>query len=132
MARQINVVGAVIINEGLVLCAQRGPQGALAGLWEFPGGKVEATETTQDALKREIVEELRCVVDVGDEVTTTTHEYDFGVVNLTTFYCQLVDGEPQPTEHASIKWLTPAELDTLEWAPADVPAAALVRAGLTR
>jgi 8-oxo-dGTP diphosphatase len=132
VTRQINVVGAVIIHEGLVLCAQRGPQGALAGLWEFPGGKVEATETTQDALKREIVEELRCVVDVGDEVTTTTHEYDFGVVNLTTFYCQLVDGEPQPTEHASIKWSTPAELDALEWAPADIPAVALVRAGLTR
>lgn len=132
MTRQIDVVGAVIINDGLVLCAQRGPQGALAGMWEFPGGKVEASETTQDALKREIVEELRCVVDVGDKVTTTSHEYDFGVVNLTTFYCQLVDGVPQPTEHASIKWLTPAELDTLEWAPADIPAVALIRAEFTR
>jgi 8-oxo-dGTP diphosphatase len=131
VTRQIDVVGAVIINDGLVLCAQRGPDGALAGLWEFPGGKVEATESASDALKREIVEELQCVVKVNGEVTTTAHEYDFGVVNLTTFYCQLVDGVPEPTEHASIKWLPPAELNTLDWAPADIPAVALIRAELT-
>ena len=127
MARKIDVVGAVIVNDGLVLCAQRGPAGALPGLWEFPGGKVEPGEAARDALAREIAEELGCVIEVGDEVTTTSHEYDFGVVTLTTFWCRLVEGTPDLTEHAGITWLAPAELDTLAWAPADIPAVALVR-----
>ncbi len=128
MARQIHVVGAVIVSDGLVLCAQRGAEGSLAGLWEFPGGKIEASETGREALEREIAEELTCVVAVGDKVTTTRHEYDFGVVTLTTFYCRLLDGSPQLSEHASIKWLAPSELDKLEWAPADIPAVALIQA----
>jgi len=130
VGRRIEVVGAVIVHEGLVLCAQRGPHGALAGLWEFPGGKVEVGETARAALEREIAEELRCVVEVGDEVTTTAHAYDFGVVVLTTFLCRLVEGVPDPVEHAGIRWLTPAELGTLPWAPADLPAVAQVRARL--
>ena len=116
MTRQINVVGAVIVSDGLILCAQRRTKGSLAGCWEFPGGKIEQGESARDALEREIAEELECVVEVGREVTTTTHEYDFGVVTLTTFYCRLTDGTPQLTEHASIKWFA-ADLDTVEWAP---------------
>ena len=108
MAQQIDVVGAVIVNDGLVLCAQRGTHGALAGLWEFPGGKIEPPEGARDALQREISEELRCVVEVGDEVTTTSHEYDFGVVTLTTFFCRLVEGLPNPVEHESLRWMSPA------------------------
>jgi 8-oxo-dGTP diphosphatase len=129
VARHIDVVGAVIVDDGLVLCAQRGP-GALAGLWEFPGGKIEPGEAARAALAREIVEELGCAIEVGDEVTTTSHEYDCGVVILTTFWCRLVEGTPGPAEHAGITWLAPAELDTLAWAPADIPAVALVRAQL--
>ena len=128
MARQINVVGAVIASDGLILCAQRGPNGSLPGCWEFPGGKIEQGESARDALEREIAEELECVVEVGREVTTTAHRYDFGVVTLTTFYCRLIDGTPQLTEHASIKWLTPANRDTVEWAPADIPSVALIQA----
>ena len=131
MARQIDVVGAVIVNDGLVLCAQRGTRGVLAGLWEFPGGKIEPGEAARNALEREIAEELGCVVEVGNEVTTTSHRYDFGVVTLTTFWCRLVEGTPDPSEHAAIKWLVPAELDTLAWAPADIPAVVLIRAQLT-
>jgi 8-oxo-dGTP diphosphatase len=67
-------------------------------------------------------------VEVGREVTTTTHRYDFGVVTLTTFYCRLIDGTPQLTEHARIKWLAPADLDTVEWAPADIPSVAMIQA----
>lgn len=126
MKKQINVVGAVIVRDGLVLCAQRGPAGSLAGTWEFPGGKIEPGETPRQALEREIDEELRCVVSVGEEVTTTTHEYDFGVVTLTTFFCELIDGTPELTEHAAICWLAPAELSSLNWAPADVPAVELI------
>jgi 8-oxo-dGTP diphosphatase len=120
--KQIHVVGAVIIREGRVLCAQRGAGQSMASLWEFPGGKIEAGETPQEALRREIVEEMKCVVSVGEQVAYTAHEYRFGVVHLTTFYCELLSGTPQLTEHAAIRWLLPEELLTLEWAPADVPA----------
>lgn len=131
MARPVHVVGAVIVADGLVLCAQRGPRGALAGFWEFPGGKIEPDETAREALEREIAEELACVIEVGERVTTTSHTYDFGIVTLTTFWCRVVDGSPDPSEHAGITWLAPREMDTLAWAPADLPAVALVRAQLT-
>ncbi len=131
MARQIDVVGAVIVKDGLVLCAQRGPKGELAGLWEFPGGKIEPNETARQALEREVAEELECVVEVGSEVTTTTHEYEFGVVTLTTLYCRLVHGTPRATEHSSMTWLAPAALATLEWAAADLPAVELIEAELS-
>ena len=96
-------------------------------MWEFPGGKVEPGETPRHALQREIDEELRCQVEVHDEVTTTTHEYDFGIVVLTTFDCTLVSGEPELTEHSQVRWMAPAELDQLTWAPADVPAVELLQ-----
>lgn len=125
--RRINVVGAVIVNDGSILCAQRGPGGALAGAWEFPGGKIEPGETPREALIREIDEELGCTINVGDEITTTIHEYDFGVVSLTTFWCDLVSGTPTLTEHADVRWLGRHELDKLAWAPADVPAVDIIR-----
>ena len=131
MKKQINVVGAVIVRGGLVLCAQRGPTGSLAGMWEFPGGKIEPGESPREALEREIVEELLCTVDVGDLVTTTAHDYDFGVVNLTTFYCTLIEGDPVLTEHAEVIWLAPEKLDSLEWAPADIPAVVSIQSQLT-
>lgn len=122
MLKQINVVGAVIIKDGLILCAKRGPQSSLAGLWEFPGGKIEADETPREALIREVREELHADILVGDEVTSTTHKYTFGEVTLTTFYCELHSGDLTLTEHETVCWLPPADLETLEWAPADVPA----------
>lgn len=126
MTRQLQVVGAVVIKDGLVLCAQRGGDGALPGLWEFPGGKIEPGESPAEALGREVTEELGCVIDVGREITTTTHEYDFGVVTLTTFHCTLIAGTPEASEHAAIAWLDPADLMKLPWAPADIPAVELV------
>ena len=118
----IRVVGAVIVSEGLVLCAQRGNSGKLPGLWEFPGGKIEEGESPEDALVREIKEELGAVVTVEKEILTTRHEYEFGVVSLTTFYCQIVAGTLSNREHSKLVWLTPNELHSVEWAPADIPA----------
>lgn len=113
-----------------MLCAQRGPGGSLAGKWEFPGGKIEPEESPRQALEREIVEELQCQVVVGDEVTTTRHEYDFAVVTLTTFYCRLTAGTPVLTEHAEVRWVEPNDLRSLDWAPADVPAVEKITADL--
>lgn len=122
----ISVVGAVIVRDGYVLCAQRGASGKLPGSWEFPGGKVNPDESPRAALEREITEELQCTVKVGAELTTTSHVYEFGEVRLTTFWCELTTGEPRPTEHADVLWLAPHELTSLDWAPADVPAVEMV------
>lgn len=91
-------------------------------MWEFPGGKIKEGEAPRQALVREIAEELECHIKVVDEVATTTHEYDFGIVTLTTFTCELLHGVPQLTEHAAVKWLAPKDLVDLDWAPADIEA----------
>ena len=122
VSRNIDVVGAVIIRDGLVYCVQRGPGGSLPGMWEFPGGKIESGEDEVTALTREIQEELLCQVKVGKKVTTTAHDYDFGTIRLTTYFCDLIAGEPSLTEHAAELWLQPDQLTDLIWAPADVPA----------
>lgn len=122
MKKNIHVVGAIIIKNDKVLCAQRGPKKSLPYKWEFPGGKIEKGETPQEALKREIQEEMKCSIWIGKQVEHTVYEYDFGVVHLSTFYCNLLKGEPVLTEHVSIKWLPPNRLSSLDWAPADIPA----------
>lgn len=121
MKKNINVVGAVIFKDGKILCAQRGTEKSLPLLWEFPGGKIEEGEKPEDALKREINEEMHCTIDISEQIEHTVYEYDFGIVHLTTYYCKLVKGDPILTEHAAIKWLAPKELPALEWAPADIP-----------
>ncbi|MCH8570047.1 (deoxy)nucleoside triphosphate pyrophosphohydrolase [Nesterenkonia sp. AY15] len=131
MKKEINVVGAVIVDSGKILCAQRGPEGSLPDMWEFPGGKIEPGESPRGALQREIAEELECTVEVGEKVTTTTYEYDFGVVTLTTFFCELTSGTPRLTEHADVIWLSPSDLGVLRWAPADIPAIEIIRGTLT-
>ena len=91
----------------------------MAGYWEFPGGKIEAHETACEALHREIEEELLCEVEVADEVCTSSYDYDFGTVILTTFVCHLISGTPRLTEHREIRWALPADMPGLDWAPAD-------------
>jgi 8-oxo-dGTP diphosphatase len=129
MQKQINVVGAVIVREGLVFCAQRGAEGNLPGKWEFPGGKIESGESASIALEREIREELNCAVRVGEQVASTDHAYEFGIVSLTTFYCELSDGEPVLSEHQASAWLPPSDLSSLDWAPADLPAVDAIQRG---
>ncbi|MED4475909.1 (deoxy)nucleoside triphosphate pyrophosphohydrolase [Oceanobacillus caeni] len=126
MKKDIHVVGAIIVNNGKILCAQRGPTKSLSYKWEFLGGKVEKGETPQEALQREIKEEMHCNIKVGQQAEHTVYEYDFGIVHfvhLTTFYCKLIDGVPKLTEHVSIKRLLPQELNSLDWAKTDILAA---------
>jgi 8-oxo-dGTP diphosphatase len=122
MKKDIHVVGAVIFKDDKILCAQRGTEKALPLLWEFPGGKIEKGEKPEEALKREIQEEMHCTIEIGEKIEHTVYEYDFGIVHLTTYHCKLIEGKPVLTEHLAIKWLSPDELHTLEWAPADIPA----------
>ncbi|GAA4809950.1 (deoxy)nucleoside triphosphate pyrophosphohydrolase [Nocardioides caeni] len=125
---EIPVVGAVVVRDGLVLCAQRGPDGSLPGKWEFPGGKVEPGESPRGALVREIDEELGCTVEVDEEIATSPYDDGRVVVVLTTFWCRLVGGVPRLTEHAELRWVAPGDLACLDWAPADVPAVEVVAA----
>jgi 8-oxo-dGTP diphosphatase len=126
MKKNIYVVGAVIIEKGKILCAQRGTVKALPLKWEFPGGKIEEGDSPQEALRREINEEIHCKIVVGDLIEHTVYEYDFGIVHLTTYYCRLIEGEPVLTEHVSFKWLSPDKLRYLDWAPADIPAIEII------
>lgn len=118
----VEVVGAVLVRDDRVLAAQRGPTMALAGRWEFPGGKIEPGESPQKALVRELREELLCEVKVGDHVETNSHTYDFGVVRLATYFVTLVSGEPRATEHSQLRWIAVPDLRAIDWAPADLPA----------
>ncbi len=118
-----HVVCALIERGGRVLAAQR-PAGKAQGLlWEFPGGKLEAGEAAEAALGREIREELHVEIVLGARLADAVHDYGKFAITLTPFRATLRDGgaEPHAAEHAALRWCTPAELRTLEWAPADVP-----------
>lgn len=121
MKKTISVVGAVIYQDKKILCAQRPTNKSLGGLWEFPGGKIEPGETEKEALEREIQEELKCEILVKEKITTTTYEYDFAIIQLTTFKCELISGIPILVEHQAIDWLKVEDLMNLTWAPADIP-----------
>lgn len=122
--KTIEVVAAVIKNqEGLILAVQRGESSKeyISKKWEFPGGKIETSETLQEALQRELVEELKIEAAVGELVTTVDHTYpDFRLI-MHAFHCQILSGELTLTEHLDKKWLQKSELRSLDWAAADVP-----------
>ena len=119
----VHVVGAVIENEsGEILCALRGPEMTLPNYWEFPGGKIEEGESKEEALVREIDEELGCQIEVLQHVDDTTYEYEKVIVRLETYLSRIISGTPKISEHAEIKWVPRKELNTLNWAPADIPA----------
>lgn len=126
-SRVIPVVCAAIVDGDRVFAVQRGPGKLLEGMWEFPGGKVERGETPEAALAREINEELRCTVAVHRIITTTTHDYHFGTIVLTSYWATLTDGRPQLTEHSNARWMKSTELDDVNWAPADLPAVEMIR-----
>lgn len=121
--KTVHVVAAIIENEkNEIFCALRSPQMTLPNYWEFPGGKIEDGETKEEALKREILEELGCQIEVFDHVEDTTYEYEKVIVRLETFMAKILCGVPELTEHAEMKWMPRTELKTLNWAPADIPA----------
>ncbi|KIL51813.1 8-oxo-dGTP diphosphatase MutT [Jeotgalibacillus soli] len=123
MKKTINVAGAIITNDqDEVLCALRSPEMSLPNVWEFPGGKIEQGEQPEQALYREIQEELGCTLNIFELVEDTTHEYENMIVRLMTYKASILKGEPTAREHAEIKWVSLDHLRSLEWAPADLPA----------
>lgn len=126
MSKVIRVVAAVFCRGSKVLACRKAPGTSLAGYWEFPGGKIEAGESAKQALAREISEELSLRARVGDKITTTTHVYDFATIELTTYYCEILDGTPQLVDHDETRWVRKEEALSLQWAPADIPAVNMV------
>ena len=128
MKKTVRVVGAVIENgQNEILCALRSPKMTLPNLWEFPGGKIEADETPEQSLKREIQEELACEIEVGSKIEEVTYEYEAVIVNLLTYHSRIVEGVPKAEEHAELRWVSRDRLEELEWAPADIPTIAQIK-----
>ena len=119
----VEVVAAVILQEGKVLCVQR-PENTrkyISLKWEFPGGKVEVGESWEEALVREIREELSVDIEVSEFLMTVEHTYPAYYLTMHVFKCVLDHGEITLNEHVALKWLSVDELDQLDWAAADVP-----------
>jgi mutator protein MutT len=112
------VVAAVIEQDGRFLLTRRQPGVHLAGMWEFPGGKIGPDEAHDDALKREIREELDAGVDVGELVFHTEHAYDERTIALYFYRCSLV-GMPRPLLGQEMRWVPRGELAALGFPPAD-------------
>lgn len=117
--KTVNVVAAIIQDGDRIFATQRG-YGEFKDGWEFPGGKIERGETPQQALKREIEEELDIKVMVGDLLTVVEYDYPTFHLSMQCFLCTIDSGELTLKEHEAAKWLTREQFDSVAWLPADV------------
>jgi 8-oxo-dGTP diphosphatase len=125
----IDVVCGIIRDERGRLLAGLRPQGKhLGGLWELPGGKIDSGETPEEALVRELREELGIEVEVGFPFEPVSWQYESGVIRLLSYACEIRSGELTVMSHERIAWVGLDELEGLEWAPADVPVLAQIEA----
>ena len=121
--KTIRVVAAVIKavdenGEPIIFATQRG-YGEFKGSWEFPGGKIEAGETPQEALKREIMEELDTEISVGEFIDTVEYDYPDFHLSMDCFWCEIIKGNLVLMEHEAARWLTKEQFGEVEWLPAD-------------
>ena len=116
--KTIEVVAAVIVKDGKYFATQRG-YGEWKDWWEFPGGKMEPAETPEEALRREISEELATEIDVGALLTTVEHDYPGFHLTMHCYHCTIVNGQLSLLEHEDARWLTKEGLHTVKWLPAD-------------
>ncbi len=116
--KKIEVVAAIICDGDKVFATQRG-YGEWKDWWEFPGGKMESGESPQDALRREIREELATEIEVGQLITTVEYDYPKFHLTMHCFICKVKTGKLTLLEHEAAKWLSLEMLDTVKWLPAD-------------
>lgn len=117
--KTIKVVAAIIVCEDRVFATQRG-YGEFKGGWEFPGGKIEEGETPQQALVREIKEELDTDIEVGELLDTVEYDYPEFHLSMDCFLCKVISGDLILKEHQAAKWLKKEELNSVDWLPADL------------
>ncbi|NMB37065.1 MAG: (deoxy)nucleoside triphosphate pyrophosphohydrolase [Bacteroidales bacterium] len=117
--RIIEVVAAVIFDGPKILVTQRG-SGSMAGRWEFPGGKIEPGETKQQALKREIMEELGIIISADSFLLTIEYDYPEFHLVMHCYKCTILFGAPRLLTHSAAKWVTPQEFEEINWLPADI------------
>jgi 8-oxo-dGTP diphosphatase len=132
--KTVKVVAAVITacndnGEKIIFATQRG-YGEFKDGWEFPGGKVEPGETPQEALKREIMEELETEIKVGDLFETIEYDYPTFHLSMDCFWAEIVKGDLVLREHEAAKWLTKGQLGSVDWLPADLGLVEKVRVGM--
>ena len=117
--KTIEVVAAIIHQGGKILATQRG-YGEWKGMWEFPGGKMEAGETEEEAIVREIREELNVVIRVERKMCTVEYDYPQFHLRMHCLWCSMADGVLELKEHQEARWLEPMEWESVDWLPADV------------
>ena len=116
--KHIVVVAAIIVRDGRIFATQRG-YGDWKDWWEFPGGKVEPGESPEDALKREIREELATEIEVDELLTTVEYDYPKFHLTMHCYLCTIISGDLSLLEHEDARWLALDELDCVKWLPAD-------------
>ena len=117
--KQIEVVAAIIMADNKIFATQRG-YGEFKDMWEFPGGKMEPGETPEEALVREIKEELAADISVDRFVCTIEHDYPTFHLTMHNYLCHVVSGDLQLLEHEAAKWLDIENIDSVDWLPADL------------
>lgn len=129
--KTVKVVAAIIVHKNRIFATQRG-YGEFKDGWEFPGGKIEPGETPQEALKREIKEELDTEIEVGELLDTVEYDYPTFHLSMDCFFCTIKSGELVLKEHEAAKWLTADTLDSVEWLPADRGLAEKIKENIER
>jgi 8-oxo-dGTP diphosphatase len=119
--KHIHVAAAIFIENEKVFAAQRKDSGELALKWEFPGGKLESGETGEEAIVREIMEELSATIEVEKHLMTVEHQYDSFSLTMDAYLCTVIDGDLKIGEHIDCRWLTSQDLYSVDWAAADIP-----------
>lgn len=118
-----DVVAGIIINEGKILIAKRSVGQKMEGKWEFPGGKIEVGETAEEALIRELKEELNENIDIEGFFYESIYKYEFGAIRLLSYKCKSKNKDFKLSVHSEIKWVAPKDILNFDFAAADIPIA---------